>query len=182
MPNTLYDFVSWCVNADAFRKMQTCDEDPALKNNLSVITFCHDLIAQCCSRRTSITLGLGIMVHHELGSKALINKLHKMGHCVSYVEVCQFLTSVAADQLQWSKGVYIPNGLTRTAEHGMIDAAIDNFDQNEDTLDGKNTTHSMAIVVYRRGDVDTAHNPIQRIPARSLTALDSCDLDNEVQR
>ena len=63
----------------------------------------------------------------------------------------------------------------------MIDAAIDNFDQNEDTLDGKNTTHSMAIVVYRRGDVDTAHNPIQRIPARSLTALDSCDLDNEVQ-
>ncbi|KAK1904701.1 Beta-glucanase [Dissostichus eleginoides] len=123
------------------------------------------------------------MIHHEFGSKALINKLHMMGHCVSYDEVRQFLTSVAADQLQRSKGVYIPNGLTRTTEHGIIDAAIDNFDQNEETLDGKNTTHSMAIVVYRRGDVATAHNPIPRIPERSLHALDSCDLDNEeVQR
>ncbi|KAJ4928896.1 hypothetical protein JOQ06_004518 [Pogonophryne albipinna] len=123
------------------------------------------------------------MIHHEFGSKALINKLHMMGHCVSYDEVRQFLTSVAADQLQRSKGVYIPNGLTRTTEHGIIDAAIDNFDQDEETLDGKNTTHSMAIVVYRRGDVATAHNPIPRIPERSLHALDSCDLENEeVQR
>lgn len=183
VPNTLYDFVNWCVNAGAFKKVQTCDEDPSLKNNTSVITFCHDLIAQCCSRRTPITLGLGIMIHHEFGSKALINKLHMMGHCVSYDEVRQFLTSVAADQLQRSNGVYIPNGLTRTTEHGIIDAAIDNFDQNEETLDGKNTTHSMAIVVYRRGDVATAHNPIPRIPERSLHGLDSCDLDNEeVQR
>lgn len=102
---------------------------------------------------------------------------------MSYDEVRQFLTSAAADQLQRSKRVYIPNGLTRSTEHGMIDAAIDNFDQNEETLDGKNTTHCMAIVVYRRGDDATVHNPIKRVPERSLTALNSCDLDNEeVQR
>lgn len=123
------------------------------------------------------------MIHHECGSKALINKLHIMGHCVSYDEVQQFLTSVAADPLQRSKGVSIPNGRTRTTEHGIIDAAIDNFDQDEETLDGKHTTHSMAIVAYRRGDVATAHNPVPRIPERSLHALDSCDLENEeVQR
>ncbi|KAL7379980.1 hypothetical protein ABVT39_009485 [Epinephelus coioides] len=180
VPDTLYDFVNWCVSSDAFRKVQSCNEDPALKDNLSVITFCHDLIAQCCSRRTPITLGLGIMIHHEFGSKALINKLHMMGHCVSYDEVRQFLTSAAADQLQSSKHVYIPNGLTRSTEHRIIDAAIDNFDQNEETLDGKNTTHCMAIVVYRRGDDTTAHNPIKRVPEKSLTALNS--LDDEVQR
>lgn len=183
VPAEVYDFVNLCINSDAFRKLQTCNDDPALKKNLRVITFCHGLIAQCCSRLTPITLGLGIMIHHEFGSKSLINKLHMMGHCVSYDEVRQFLTSAAADQLQRSKRVYIPNGLTRSTEHGMIDAAIDNFDQNEETLDGKNTTHCMAIVVYRRGDDATVHNPIKRVPERSLTALNSCDLDNEeVQR
>ena len=123
-----------------------------------MITFCHGLIAQCCSRLTPTTLGLGIMIHHEFGSKSRINKLHMMGHCVSYDEVCQFLTSAAADQLQRSKRVYIPNGLTST-EYGIIDAAIANFDHNEETLDGKNATHCMATVVHRRGDDATVHNP-----------------------
>ncbi|ROK35793.1 hypothetical protein DPX16_17536 [Anabarilius grahami] len=69
-----------------------------------------------------------------------------MGHCVSYTEVRHSLTSVAADQISRTEsGVYIPTGLTGVAEHGIVDAAIDNFDQNEDTLDGKHTTHAMAI-------------------------------------
>ena len=178
VPDILYDFVNWCVSPHAFKKVLTCNDDPATKDNIRVITFCHELIAQCCNIRTPITLGLGVMIHHEFGSKAIINKLHTMGHCVSYTEVRQFLTSVAADQLQRSKGVYIPNGLSSTTDHGIIDAAIDNFDQNEETLDGKNTTHAMAMVVYRRGDVTTVHNPIKRIPERSLTAL-NCDLDIE---
>lgn len=32
----------------------------------------------------------------------------------------------------------------------IIDAAIDNFDQNEEILDGKNTTHILAMVAYQR--------------------------------
>ncbi|KAF3851648.1 hypothetical protein F7725_013420 [Dissostichus mawsoni] len=33
-----YDFVNGCVNAGAFKKVQICNEDPALKNNTRVIT------------------------------------------------------------------------------------------------------------------------------------------------
>ena len=44
VPNILYDFVNWCVSLSAFRKAQTCNEDPALNYNLNVLTFCHDLI------------------------------------------------------------------------------------------------------------------------------------------
>ena len=31
----------------------------------------------------------------------------------------------------------------------LVDADIDNFDQNEETLDGKTTTHSIAAVLYQ---------------------------------
>ena len=169
VPNILYDFVNWCVDSRAHRHYQTCDEDPASKDNLCVIAICHDLIAQSCHIHTPITLGLAILIHHEFGSKTLIDELSAMGHCVSYTEVRHFLTSVAADQISRTKsGVYIPTGLTGVAEHGIVDAAIDNFDQNEDTLDGKHTTHAMASVVFRRGHVSTADKCLARVPERSL--------------
>ncbi|KAJ4939568.1 hypothetical protein JOQ06_029013 [Pogonophryne albipinna] len=103
-----------------------------------------------------------------------------MGHCVSYTEVRQFLTSVATDQISRTEsGVYIPTGLTGVTEHGIVDAAIDNFDQNEDTLDGKQTTHAMASVVYRRGHVSTAYECLARVPERSLSTLNTADLNGE---
>ena len=37
----------------------------------------------------------------------------------------------------------------------FVDAAIDNFDQNEETLDGKTTAHSMAAVLYLNDDEST---------------------------
>lgn len=84
------------------------------------------------------------MIHHEFGSKTLIDELNAMGHCACYTQVRCFLTSVAADQVsRTDSGVYIPTGLTGVSEHGIVDAAIDNFDQNEDTQDGKHTTHSV---------------------------------------
>ncbi|XDV51907.1 hypothetical protein PO909_020699 [Leuciscus waleckii] len=94
------------------------------------------------------------------------------------VEVRHFLTSVAADQISRTEsGVYIPTGLTGVAEHGIVDAAIDNFDQNEDTLDGKCTTHAMASVVFRRGQVSTADKYLARVPQRSLTTLNTFDMN-----
>lgn len=37
-----------------------------------------------------------------------------------------------------------------TFESNFIHASIDNFDLNEDTLSGKNTTHSMAMVLFQK--------------------------------
>lgn len=120
-----------------------------------MIAICHDLIGQSRQIHTPITLGLAILIHHDFGSKTLINELSAMGHCVSYTEVRHFLTSEAADQIsRTEQGIYIPTGLSGV---GIVDAAIDNFDQNEDTLDGKHTTHAMASVVFRRGQVSTAY-------------------------
>ncbi len=180
VPNILYDFLNWCVDSHAHRDYQTCDDDPASKENLCVIAICHDLIGQSCHIHTPITLGLAILIHHEFGSKTLLNELSAMGHCVSYTEVRHFLTSVAADQISRTESdVYIPTGLTGVAEYGIVDAAIDNFDQNEDTLDGKRTTHAMASVVFRRGQVSTVDKCLARVPQRSLTTLNTFDMNGD---
>ncbi|XP_036404513.1 uncharacterized protein LOC118791308 [Megalops cyprinoides] len=148
VPNILYDFVNWCVDTKSYTTAQTCEE-PLSKEYLCVLAICQDIISQCCWMHTPLTLGPAIMIHHEFGSKALINEVNALGHCVSYTQVRQFLTSVSADQVARNEGIYIPSGLSGISGHGMINAAIDNFDQNEDTLDGKQTTHVMATVIYR---------------------------------
>ena len=63
---------------------------------------------------------------------------------MSYDEVRRFLTSVAKDELSSSE-VCIPRGIRSFDDSDLttiVDSAIDNFDQNEDTLDGVfNTFH-----------------------------------------
>lgn len=46
-------------------------------------------------------------------------------------------------------GAYIPPELQKVTDESFIHAAIENFDQNEDTLDGKCTIHTLAMVVYQ---------------------------------
>lgn len=79
---------------------------------------------------------------------------------------------------------YIPAGLIPIGTEGSssIDAAIDNFDQNEETLDGKSTTHSMAAVIYQR---NTTHVPSIRIPrvtSKTLKENDGIDESNLIER
>ena len=93
-----------------------------------------------------------------------MQELHAMGHSISYDEVRRFLTSAAINQQ--GQDVYVPTGLQDSANGRVqIDAAIDNFDQNEETLDGKSTTHAMAAVVYMRCAVNhTDEHMLPRLP------------------
>ena len=59
--------------------------------------------------------------------------------------------SVAKDQISQAGYVYVPRG-TQSVDT-FVDAAINDFYQNENTLDGKTNTHSMAAVaavLYQR--------------------------------
>ena len=48
-----------------------------------------------------------------------------------------------------------------------LHAAIDNFDQNEETLDGKSTTHAMTMVVYQYITNGSLEYNIDRTKAKS---------------
>lgn len=51
-----------------------------------------------------------------------------------------------------NESVYIPQQLHLVdgTEENFIHASIDNFDLNEETIDGKGTTHSMAMVIFQK--------------------------------
>ena len=116
--------------------------------------------------QTALTLGLALQVHHDVGSMYLVDVLHNLGHCVSYDEVRRFTTSVAKlDQISQAGDDYVPRGIQSVDlanADTFVDAAMDNFDQNEETSAGKTTTHPMAAVLYQRCGAFNADESIPR--------------------
>ncbi|CAG9815489.1 unnamed protein product [Phaedon cochleariae] len=73
------------------------------------------------------------------------------------------------------KSVFIPSGIVEVIESkgNYIHASIDNFDLNEETIDGKGTTHSMAMVVFQQpGDSLSSHTEIHKSKGYSLSTED----------
>ena len=72
-----------------------------------------------------------------------------MGHCSSYDEMRAIDTSAALEMLAKANefGTVIPSNISPGP---FIQIAADNNDLNEETLDGKNTTHATTMVVYQR--------------------------------
>ena len=89
-------------------------------------------------------------IHHLTGSKQLVTMLNRMGHCVSYDDVEVMDTSLAKEVLARSEltGVVVPPNIT---PGGFVQVAGDNNDINEETLDGKSTTHATSRVLFQRG-------------------------------
>ena len=179
VPDILYDFVMWCVNIKAADDASSCLDGAMKKDNLKILNICHNLISQAQKVRSSITLGLAIRVHHDFGSKKLIDDLHALGISVPYDEIRQFLTSVAIDQK--TDDIYVPRGI-RNYSNTLIDAAIDNFNKNEETLDGKSTTHAMAAVLYKRCAIDSMDCIIPRLCKKSMSATDIFRTNEQVER
>lgn len=76
-------------------------------------------------------------MHHQFGSRFLIDRLHKHGFCCSYAEVTKFERSAAI-----SHGTDIPN----LTERNVVQYVADNVDHNIRTLDGHNTFHGMGMI------------------------------------
>ena len=96
------------------------------------MSICHGIIAYSKMVKTPLQLGLAIKIYHDFGSKKLSELLHNLGHAVSYDEVCYI-------SCNRSDNVYVPHAikpLDNDDTDTFVDAAIDNFDLNEDSLDG----------------------------------------------
>lgn len=173
VPDSLYDLLNWIIDEKDYTNVRRCQDGE--KDNLQVISICHNLIAQWRQLPTPVTLGLAVAMHHEFGSRTLIDHLHSLGFCISYDELRRFLTSIAADQISRCRDIYLPHGITH-----IQDAAIDNFVQNEDTLDGRSTTHALAAVLFKWGtsqQQDCVSLP--RVKERSLSEVSSYNPDND---
>ena len=95
-------------------------------------------------------VGLSMTLRHLTGSKLLITMLNLMGHCCFYDDLETMDTSLAQEIITKSDlfGVVLPSN---TVPGVFVQAAADNNDINEVTLDGKATTHATTVVLYQQG-------------------------------
>ena len=144
VPDSLYKLLNWVVCKDV-NPYVVKNESAAEERH--ILTLGQDII-HCAShgrKKTTKHVGLAMSVRHLTGSKQLINMLTIIGHCSSYEDVEAVDTSIARE-LTVSPinilGVITPSTISPGA---FVQAAADNNDINEETLDGKHITHSRTV-------------------------------------
>lgn len=171
VPTPLLNFLNWLCSKRAFESGTNITESHLAEGNLlPLVAICHNIIGLSHSIAAPIPFCLAVQMHHKFGSRELIDDLSSLGHAASYGELRRFLTSVAEEDMKMGD-TYIPRGIgpySAADAQTIVDAAIDNFDQNEETLDGKSTTHCMAAVLYQRSSNTSAVEGIPRSRNRSI--------------
>ena len=164
IPDSVYWFLRRVISAD---DSDNAGNFPAECKNQSderkVIMVAQDLL-HCSSHarvKTPKHTSLAMAVRHITGSKELITLLNRMGHCSSSDEIEAIDNGLAKEILAKTEemGVVIPSNICSGV---FIQMADDNNDINEETLDGKHTTHATTLVLYQRGQFGPLpnHTPI----------------------
>lgn len=181
IPESLYWMLRWIIETpqkegeEEFRSPECSN----LADERRVVMIAQDVV-HCTSHgliKMPKHVSLAMAVRHLTGSKQLVTMLNRMGHCSSYDDVEAIDTSLAKEVLAQSdlSGIVVPSNIV---PGGFVQAAADNNDLNEETLDGKTTTHATTLVLYQKGQFGSA--PRRRIYAdhskreRSLKSTGRC--------
>ena len=154
VPNDLYWLLRWIIGP-------TLDiEDTSTIDDRKVLSIAQDII-HCSSNarvKTPKHVSLAMSTHHLTGSKQIIMLLSRMGHCISYEEMKSVDASLATEVLAQSEeyDTVLPSNISPGS---FIQMGSDNDDFNEETIDGKNTTHVTPIVVFQRKPFSPEPNP-----------------------
>ena len=129
-----------------------CGEEKSELNGAS-LSVAQDLVRLIKPKaRTPKAICLGVLVKKITNNKSLIDHLYRLGHCLSYKDIISVDTNLAKQILDSSAvvGMVVPaNLISRDQGGGFLQAAADNIDFLEETLDGKNTTHATSAVFYQ---------------------------------
>lgn len=156
LPRSLYWFLRWVITGEDYKGgsdgfCETGEPCSNLADERKIIMTGQDLLHCASHARVKLPkhVSLAISVRHLTGSKQMITLLNRMGHCCSYEEVELVDTSLANEVLAKSDetGVVIPSNIHPGV---FVQMAADNNDINEETIDGKHTTHATTLVVYQR--------------------------------
>lgn len=147
---SLIQFIEWLIDDSAFslNKQEYISSDNIKK---TAISLAECIIFNITKTFTHLHLGLGMEWHHNYGSKQLIETLNSYGFCISY-ELRRFITGAAMQEVaKLENHKYIPTSIIPIKDGGgLIQEGDDNIDINCETIDGKNTFHSMARVVFQK--------------------------------
>ena len=150
IPTTLYKFLQVLISSKDIVN-ETTQDPVGEEDDRRICAIAQDIIHATTRGRvkTPKHVALAMSVHHLTGSKQLVTMLNHFGHCSSYHITEIRDTSIANEIIAKSsqRGVVIPSNITPGP---FIQIAADNNNLNEETLDGKGTTHSTTMVLFQR--------------------------------
>ena len=160
VPTALYNFLCLLIsNPD--KVDASCPVATSAADERHILAIAQDMIHAASHGRikTPKHVGLAMSIRHMTGSKQLITMLNRLGHCSSYDEIEIVDTSLALEIIAKSEnvGVIIPSNIV---PGGFVQVAGDNNDINEETLDGKRTTHATTLVLYQRQQFGPKPKPV----------------------
>ena len=150
IPSSLKSFLFSLLNDGAY-EAATKDYSVPIEKLRKCIALAECIVSVSRNSFTPFHLGLALQMHHVYGSKTLVETLSSHGFCASYSEVRRYLTSLADHEVKnIENGTYLPRGIvTPAGEFNLIQEGADNVDINTETIDGKDTFHSMARAVFQ---------------------------------
>ena len=122
-------------------------ETAVLKKRLLKTGICH-VIMNAAGRQSFISpllLSVGLFIHQTTRSRILLDVLSSLGLCVPYSTVMAFQRSAVLGQRVEDLPVGMNSDKSDTNPQ-FCQWIADNFDFNEDTLTGSDTTHVMGII------------------------------------
>ena len=154
IPDSLFSFLKWIFEGST-EETSAITLDKSLSDskstNRKITSIAQDLIFAVSNGRqpTPKHIGLAVAIKHLTGSKALTEILNHLQHCIGYHGLLRIDTSIANTIIQnaTEDGVIIPSNIISGT---FVQAAADNNDLTDSTLDGKNTTHGTTMVLYQK--------------------------------
>ena len=154
VPCSLYWLILLLISSDGLGK-EIDFHKPAsgvkTEDDRRVLSIAQDIIHCASNARVKLPkqVGLAMTNRHLTGCKQLVALLNRMGHSSSYDEVRAVDTSLAKEVLAKveTSETAIPSNISSGS---FIQLAADNNDLNEETTDGKNTTHATIMFVFQR--------------------------------
>ena len=151
------------------------------KKHLRKIAIAHALM-QFCKKEGYISpllLSIGLFIHKVSRSRLLVDVLHAVGFSVSYSEVIKFEKCAAVSNLSSDDFVTSDEFESGNTFWQFI---ADNFDHNEDTTTGGNTTHVMGVISCETPKSDlTKLQPIKRREISSAQLLESARFNDNIK-
>ena len=114
-------------------------------------------------------LAVGLFVHQITRSRVLIDVLYSLGFSVSYDEVINFERNAAV-----SSADSMDSDDVETSRTSFLQFIADNFDHNEDTKTGDNTTHVMGIISSHAPQAQSKNTTMIKREKLSATKMTSC--------
>ena len=141
-----------------------------MKKELLQTSLCH-IIMQAAGKQQYISplmMSVGLFIHQTTRSRLILDVLSSLGLCVSYDQVMAFERAAVCTH---TINDLTPGLLSKDKRGGFCQWVADNFDYNEDTISGHNTTHVMGIIACQQtSSSDTRYtNNIQR---NNVTAVE----------